>query len=474
MPSRQDQLSSHQYAVRRVVGALVARDPDPPQAPPARSAGAVLAGLLIAAILVGGAAAYGAVVGSARTDWRDQGAVIVERETGARYVYRDGTLHPVLNYSSAVLIVGVAQPRTVLVRRAALRHVERGVPLGIPDAPDSMPPAADLMATPWTACSTDSSPTAVPSDSSPTTVPSAAVPSAAVLIGGQPPGGSALGSEALLARSTDGSLQVIWQGHRHVIREPDLVLSALGWTHQRPVSVADEILRTLPAGVDLARPAVPGHGSRSSAVPRATIGEVMVVVTQGGRRQYAVALRDGLAVISQVQADLLLTAFDQDAPTNLSQGRFRALPRLADLIPDGPLAPPEHTPELRQWVNGTFCVRVAAADVRARILIDVALPAALRPTTPPAPRPPGPGTGGAGHVQLPPGSGVLVQPVGDTGDAGPVTLVTDAGRRYAVPDPSGLTIFGYATAVPVRLPVELVELIPPGPALDRRSVGLAG
>ncbi|MFD0823356.1 type VII secretion protein EccB, partial [Micromonospora zhanjiangensis] len=154
MPSRQDQLHSYQFTVQRVVAALVLRETDPPHSPLRRAAGTALAGVLIAAIGIGAAAVYGVLTGTGGTDWRDPRSVIVEKESGARYVYRDDTLHLVLNYASARLIIGTPDPKTVLVSRRSIDGVPRGAPLGIADAPDSLPDPGRLTSTPWTVCST--------------------------------------------------------------------------------------------------------------------------------------------------------------------------------------------------------------------------------------------------------------------------------------------------------------------------------
>src|ERR1700754_1463758 len=116
MPSRQDQLQSYQFMVQRVVAALVMRETDPAQSPFRRAAGATLASLLVSAIALGGAAVYGAFVGGGGQGWKNESAVIIEKESGARYVYRQGRLRPVLNYASALLILGgTGQPKTVSV-----------------------------------------------------------------------------------------------------------------------------------------------------------------------------------------------------------------------------------------------------------------------------------------------------------------------------------------------------------------------
>ncbi|MET8066958.1 type VII secretion protein EccB, partial [Micromonospora sp. NPDC005313] len=119
MASRQDQLHSYQFTVQRAVAALVMRETDPPQSPFRRLAGAGLASVLVAAIALGGVALYGLFTGGGDS-WRETGAVIVEKESGARFVYRDDRLHPVLNYASALLIIGAERPKTVLVSRRAI------------------------------------------------------------------------------------------------------------------------------------------------------------------------------------------------------------------------------------------------------------------------------------------------------------------------------------------------------------------
>lgn len=477
MASRRELLRSHRYAGNRTVAALVTGDADPAQPVPGGRAGTVaLAGLLAAVIGVGGAAAYGAVAGSARQDWRDGRAIIVERESGVRYVYRDGLLHPVHNYSSAALLVASAPPRTVLVSRDALRSVPRGALLGIQGAPDSLPQQQDLLDGAWTVCSGPAPSASDGSGFSPSDAdgsgfspsPSAGVGTPTSLVGIGIGVGAAsaanrpLGEDGLLVQTPDGTVALLWRGRRHGVPEPQLVRGALGWGQHRPLPVATAFLRAVPAGAELVGPTVPGVGDRSSGVPGARVGEVFVVATQSGSRQYAVAVRDGLAQITQVQADLLLTSHDQAVPTPLTQGRFRALAGAGDLTPSGSAPPPATTPRLREAAKGRLCVRIAGPDAQVEIDLD----------------PPGPAAGG---VQVPPGRAALVRAVpADDGTASasapapalapaPVSLVTETGVRHEVTDPATLAVLGYPDAVPVPMPADVVGLVPAGPALDARA-----
>nr|MDT0660071.1 type VII secretion protein EccB [Micromonospora sp. DSM 115978] len=457
MASRQDQLHSYQFLVQRVVAALVTREADPAQPPARRMAGAALASVLVAAIALGAVAVYGLVVGGGGTGWRDPGAVLVERESGARFVYRDGTLHPVRNYASALLVAGSAEPRTVLVSRDSIDGVPRGVPLGIADAPDSLPGANRLITGAWTVCSLP----APPADRSAGGAGSPARgPRSALLIGGAEPPGTVLTDSGVLGRHPDGGLHLIWSGRRHLIRDPTLVLAALTWAGRRPVDVAPALLNVLPVGADLGRIAVPGRGGQS-IVTGSRVGEVFVVESQGGGRQYAVAARRGLAMITELQADLLLTDLGQHSPTALSQTRFASLPKLGDLVPPGPLAAPPTTPELVPADAGTICGRVRDEGGVSELRVGSGLPEL-------AGAPVGAGdVPAADLVLVPPGRGAVVEAVAAPGaTGGAVSVVTDLGRRYAVSDPQALGVLGYGGVTPARLPAALVVLVPAGPALD--------
>ncbi|MFI7078416.1 type VII secretion protein EccB [Micromonospora sp. NPDC049903] len=447
MPSRQDQLHSYQFTLQRVVAALVMRETDPVQSPMRRLAGAALASVLVAVVGLGAFALYGLFTGGGAT-WRDTAAVIVEKESGARFVYRDQRLHPVHNYASALLIVGADRPRTVLVSRRSLDGVPRGVPLGIGDAPDSLPDTGRLTTAPWTVCSSVATPAAPER------------PRSVLVIGAGADGGRPLGAYALLLRAPDGALHLLWQQRRHLVRDTDRVLAALAVTRARAVPVAAALLNAVPAGVDLKPLEIPGLGDRSARVAGARIGDVMVVRNPGGRRQYAVVLRDGLAGITELQAALLLARTGQREPDQVSLGRFAALPQLDDLAPTGPGAPPEEPPRLATGDAPTLCARVGddTGPVELHLGVDLPEPAVAshRPTGQVA-----------DQVLVEPGRGAVVESVAAPGaTGGAISLVTDLGRRYVLADAAVAAMLGYGEVRPVRLPAGVVDLIPAGAPLD--------
>ncbi|GGM23892.1 type VII secretion protein EccB [Micromonospora yangpuensis] len=449
MPSRQDQLHSYQFTIQRAVAALVMRDTDPAQSPFRRLAGAALASVLVAAIGLGGFALYGLFAGGS-TKWRDEGAVIVEKESGARFVYREQKLHPVLNYASALLIIGAEQPRTILVARRSIDGVPRGLPLGIADAPDSLPAPDRLSTAAWTVCSVDPA----GDDRS--------GPRSALLIGVDPPDGRQLGDDGLLLRHPDGSLHLLWRHRRYLVRDPDRVLAALAATRARAVPVAPALLNSIPAGADLVPPALPELGRASARVSGATVGDVYLVRNSGGGRQYAVVDTDGLAGITELQASLLLARTGQGEPESMTLGRFADLPKLPDLTPTGPSAPPPAPPRLVTPDGGGLCARVAddsgVRDLRHGVTV---------PDLGTAPRTDDRRGVRADHVVVEPGRGAVVESSAAPGaTGGAVSVITDLGRRYVLADGEVLGMLGYRGVRPLRLPAGLVSLVPAGSPLE--------
>src|SRR5882672_10289371 len=118
MASRSDQLQSHQFLLQRVVGALAMRDPDPVSSPTRRIGGALFASVMVAVLAVAAVGVYGVIRPAPGNGWRTGDALVIEEETGARFVYRAGVLHPVANYASALLILGAAAPTRARVPRS--------------------------------------------------------------------------------------------------------------------------------------------------------------------------------------------------------------------------------------------------------------------------------------------------------------------------------------------------------------------
>lgn len=445
---------------RRIVSAMLTGEPERTELPMRRLAMSVFGSAMVAAIVFAGVGVYGILRpgGGRPLDNR----LVIERETGARYVYLDQRLHPVLNYSSARLILGTAQPAVQTLSRTSLRNVPRGEPVGIPNAPDALPETAALDGLPWTTCTMRRSPGSV-------------ALATHVLVGSEPAGGVPLGADALLVTGGTGSDAIrylLWNNRRLKIADGS-VLAALEMTAAVPVPVDQALLNSIAAGPDLK----PGYVFRAGE-PGATVdGQVGTIgqVYRSGSQHYLLLDR-GLVTIGDTMAQLLLRS-QQQTPIEISAQAAGAVqgnnPRFeAEGFPDD-------IPRLRNSGTepGMVCVTYAdGPDGEASTSIKLFERADERLVDASADLPPPrigvDGVRLADRVHVAGGHGALVQVVPAAGMSATGTtryLVTDRGVKYALPRQDAAAVqetLGYGEVTPVPVPAYLLALLPTGPALD--------
>jgi type VII secretion protein EccB len=463
MASRSDQLHSHQFALQRAVGALAMRDPDPVTSPLRRIGGALFASMMIAVIAVAAVGVYGLLRPGTGSGWREGRATIIEKETGARYVYVDGVLYPVLNHTSAILLLGSTE--TVQVARAQLVGVPRGTPVGIPGVPDPLPGREQLVTDPWTLCSRP-----VGDDGG---APAEAGTESTLRVGWVPPA-APLAQGGVLAVDPTGDMHLLWNGRRFALVDQSLVLTAFAWAASSATPVSTALINSIPAGPALAPPSTP-RSDEPSAVPGLGVGEVFVVTNADGSRLYGVALADGVSDVTAVQANLLVVgnANGGDPARELSSADYAAAPNLRSLIPDGDDAPPAKTPpQVQVAERGGVCATFVSDGALPTVTVADSLPPVNGEVRSAAPAD---DVGvHADWIAVPPGRGVVVQSVASPGgQGGSLAVVTDLGQRFAVPSVEVLGSLGYGGVTPLRLPASLVALIPPGRALDPEAARLS-
>src|SRR5215813_8141580 len=132
------------------------QETDPAHSPLRRGFGALLVGAMVAVLFAAGFGVYGILTKTGGDSWKTDGAVVVEKQTGAVYVYAQGTLHPALNYASALLAAGQSPPSVYQVSARSLAGTPRSTVIGIPGAPTSLPDGSHLNTAPWALCSAQS------------------------------------------------------------------------------------------------------------------------------------------------------------------------------------------------------------------------------------------------------------------------------------------------------------------------------
>ncbi|MDI1461912.1 type VII secretion protein EccB [Catellatospora sp. KI3] len=450
MPSRQDQLHSYQFSVQRVVSALVMRDTDPAQSPFRRAASSTVASICLAVVIAAGFGVYGVFSERGDVGWQQDGTVVIEDGTGAVYVYRNEKLHPALNLASALLASGQSQPTTKTVSRKSLAGIARGLTVGVPDLPDSLPDADGLLGAPWSLCS-------LSGEKKP--VAAVAVGDAALAAKGRP-----LGDDALFVQAA-GQFYLLWHGR---LFSTDAYAAQTLGGGSPAVSVPVAFVNPPAKGQPLGLPKVDAPGAVSAALPNYRNGQVLKIKDlDGAVKQYAVVLDDGLALITAVQATLLVGGYHSQwnipAEETVDKSRLSELDKSPrNLVPDpnDQRQPPAVMPTIAQYGSGALCAvfRDETGVVEARL--DVPVNVSGRPATVARA---GNGSPYADYVLVPSGQGAIVA-AGTT-----LSLVTDQGVRFAAAKAEVLSTLGYSGKGPLKLPPKLVDVLPEGPGLDPQT-----
>ena len=455
MATRTDQLHSYQFMLQRVIAAQVMRETDPAQAPLRRGVGAVFGGVMIAILLAAGFGVYGIFTGIGSLKWHEDNSIVVEKETGAVYVYRGETLHPMINYASALLAAGTGA-KHFRVNAEELRDTPRSGPAGIPNAPTSLPGTENLVGMPWTLCM-------VPS----TDAAGAATTLTTLSVGGQPQGGTDLhGKGLLVADSATSDRYLVWHGHRYLLGDADKTTKALFGARTAPLTVASAWLNGLPSGTAIRPIDVPDRGGQSP-VDGHEIGDVVYTKTGSGP-QYYLVFGDGLAPITELQKTLLASQYPVD-PERIQLTDANAAPNSESLpqSTDEHTRPPDEVPTLASTVSSdTVCAKTTSADKSTpRILVGADVNAVHNGVRTPSRS--GSGVALADRVLVPPGRVGVVRSMPASGHgAGTYNIVTDTGRRFPVPSADALQSLGYTPSAATDIPASLVDTVPSGPTLD--------
>lgn len=473
MRSKRDQVQAHTFMMGRLTSGMLLADPDAPESPLGRTTRGALIGIVVAVLVASCAFVYGLLQPGGNDAWRGGDTLIVNKDTGARYLYTGGRLRPVRNYASALLIGG-ADLETTSVGTSSLKGTPVGTPVGITGAPDVVPGTGDLETSAWQVCSTG------------TGEQTAVVP-------GAPLETTTIGADsALVVRGPDDRTYLVWQGSRLELDEDSGAAESLGYGAVTPRPVSAAFLDALVSGPDLATPQVPGRGAAGPELAgrETKVGQVFRVPAGSGSQDY-VLQKDGLHAVTATQSALLLgdpdvreDVYGGVSPTavviGVSDLRAHQAPGTAgtDASVSGlPDAPPS---ALRLPSDQAACTRVESDGGTVRVTSVRVEQTALTPVTQADPAVSTPACVAVDQVVMRPGHGTLARVLGAAGAVvGDTTfLVGDDGVKYRVADAEALAALGYDDASAVRVPSTLLSLLPTGPDLDTaaaaRSDGAAG
>ncbi|MFF9347600.1 type VII secretion protein EccB [Streptomyces sp. NPDC014734] len=469
MQSRKDQVQAHMFVMGRLTSGMLRSDPDAPESPVGRTNRGMAWGIGLAVVLVVGSVLLGLISPSGTKSWRQADALIVQKDTGTRYLYLDGRLRPVRNYASAKLIAA-DRLKAVQVSAASLRGEAHGTPVGIPGAPDALPGLADLEQGAWQVCAEE------PERTGPDGTGRRPVTS--LRLGFPVGGGFPDRGGALLVQGPDAAQYVLWGDHRLRLGRHGAA-QALGYSGVTPVQVSAAFLDSVPAGTDLAPPEIGARGAAGPAVGgRASrIGQVFELVSPGAAAQYFLLEKAGLRPLSAPAAALVLgddrtarLAYKGAAPVpiRVTADQLTRHQAPAGTAGEDPADWPSRTPTAQLPEPGAaVCAQVQPTGTAPRVRL--ALVSGAQRVAPPA--------SGAeiaraclpvDGVVVRPGGGALVQALGAGGGViGTTTyLVTDVGVKYRLPDAESVNRLGLEGGHAQSVPSRLLDMLPTGPVLD--------
>jgi type VII secretion protein EccB len=491
------QVSGWRFVMRRIASGVALHDTRMLVDPLRTQTRAVVMGALILVTALVGCFVFSLIRpnGSAANN-----PVLADRSTAALYVRVGDRLHPVLNLTSARLIVGrTVNPTTV--KSSELDKFPRGNLIGIPGAPERMVQNTSKDAD-WTVCDSVSGPAV-----------GVTVIAGALDNSGARAAALAAGHAVLVSKGTTSWL--LWDGRRSRIDLADrAVTSALGLGSDLPLPppIAVGLFNAIPEAPALTAPVVPDAGSRPrfdlpvSAPVGAVVESYALQVNSDANLQtntankpagtavYYAVLPDGLQPISPVVAAMLRNAnsYDLDQPPRLGADAVAKLPVSRAL--DTSRYPDQRVKLVDAARDPLTCAhwsKPAGASTNSLTLLSgsaLPVPEAVRTEDLV-----GAGTGGAAtRVAMAPGTGYFTQTVGhqvvgQNGAAPPAAgslfWISDTGVRYGIDNegsnatsPSGhaktADILGLRPP-PTPIPWSALSLFAPGPTLSRADALLA-
>jgi type VII secretion protein EccB len=449
MQTRREQVRAYNYQVKRLVRGVLMGRPEHWDQPFRRSTIGTVVGMILALIAVVGCVLLGLLRPGAGPELAADTTVVVEKDTGTRYVVADGTLRPVANLASALLLAG-PQLHVQSLPPGRTRSLPRGTAVGIVGAPDDVPGADGVSKAGWSVCLRA------------TTATTGLAPSTVIAFTGtqqltrQAPG------QGLLVAGPDGMLYLVVADTRYAIATAE-ARNALGYAATVPLRATKTWLAVLRPGRMITTLDVDHAGSDGPRTSAGTtkVGTVLAVHQLTGT-QYFLVQRTKIVPLTRFEALLLMGS-----------------PKLAKLYPHGqaPIVIPESAiaAASRQLLPTSFGwpadpvdpVPVSGRSICVAAGNDGAPWLGLGPADAGEAGDTPSGSGGSKTVLVRPGSAVVAEETNPAGGStGAVWLVDDTGRSFAVADGESLGALGLDQATKIKVPTGLLTSIQRGPTLS--------
>lgn len=449
MADKKDLSEAQSYSRRRLVTAFTSGIPDGVELTPKNNRTPVLVGVGLTIIAILASMFYGTVSPSLPADWENN-KLIVAKDSAARYVSADGTLHPVINAVSARLLIPSSDFEVITVADKQLDNIPIGSTIGILGAPDSLPEQGSLITGSISSCTSTAG--------TDTTVSNTSAPARA--------------SREAVRVTVDDTDYLVTGSHRYRLpSEPslrDAYLRAFGMSQTVSMSASAQWINLFERGDNLEPITVAGEGKPISVHGvNVTVGGV--VAQQGDSRHHMyVVMPDGsLSMLNDLAYNLYVIGKSEQLaqPQTLNAADFQYFSNSAEpAIPD---TWPTTTLSFKQDLSSACATyplhrskKADASQVRLTVTAGRTKRANGKRTD---------------TVTITDGTGALVRAAIGNSNQGTVFAIDSTGTAYPIPQATEeiLKRLGY-TAQDVRnIPRAWIDVFPQGVQLTATAAGSA-
>jgi len=504
-PTTKSQVHAYRFVLRRMQSALVRRDSVILHDPMRTHGRATLVGFILALLGVVGFVIFGLI--SPKPAVPDSGNIVIGKESGSIYVVAGNPkqLIPTFNLASARLLLmsqggqgggggASAAVEPTVVPDDQLQDIPRGRLTGIVDGPQLLPGTDQRASDDWAVCDQLTIRSDLPSQ----LALQQATNSTTVLAGVPNPGRELSEDEAVLATAENGKQYLIYrlernpnQPNANTVRaelDPSRsgVYSALGLNPQNARRISIGLLNAIPQVTPFTPPTIPGQGTPTQFAQLQTfgleVGSVFAVPLSTGETNTYVVLQNGIQRVSPAVADLIRFSSETDAaprPIEVSPDRISTIRQVqptdgdalkVDTMPSKlpTVLDPSQTPVTCLGWNIVNPNDPTAEDEHTAVYVGTQLPipgdAKLVDIGQPSPD-------GLkiDKFFMPPGRGAVIRAATSKQSftTGPLSLVTDRGLRYGVPNADTANALGLTEPRPA--PDAIVRLLPTGASLNAQD-----
>jgi type VII secretion protein EccB len=516
-PTTKSQVQAYRFVLRRMQSALVRKDAVMLHDPMRTHSRATVVGVCIAAIGLIGFLIFGILKPAPKAPTSD--GIVIGKPSGQVYVLLaepDRKLVPVFNLASARLLLmaqqqdkqqqggggggpapkPLATANTTVVAPSVvddnqLRDIPKGRKVGIADGPDLLPGPDQRIDSRWTVCDRYILDKGLNQSASEDKVETT------VMAGVTDLGQQLQTNQSLLVRSADGKTYLVYRtpgtanlpNTSAVRAEVDLnraeVRLGLRLESVKPRVISTGMLNAIPEKAEIKVPSIDGRGTDSEInlgnPDLEKTGSVFKVELAGEGVRYYVLLKTGIQPIKESTADIIRFYDDPSSDgeiLTISPDKITNVPEIEEI--DDSTYPVRPTEVLQQQNLQVACLGWSTTgsgenlDERTAVYVGTALPGVKlnQNGSPQYVDISTPNADGVriDHFYMPAGRGAVVRQSTSKEDfnTGQITLISDRGVKYGVPDAATAAGLGLSGQVPA--PENIIRLLPSGASLSVNDV----